>query len=72
MPSVPITKIPSGMRHWCDWAPPLGLAELEVWREGWADTEVWKRDNIHPAMNVNGLYWRKPQAKAVEPSHAIN
>lgn len=72
MPSVPITKIPSGMRQWAHWAPTLGTETVEIWREGWADTKVVSMDQIHPQMNVNGLYWRKPQERAVEPSHAIN
>jgi hypothetical protein len=72
MPSVPITKIPSGMRQWAHWTPPLGTETVEIWREGWMDTCVVALQDIHPAMNVYGLYWRTPQARAVEPSHAIN
>jgi hypothetical protein len=72
MPSVPITKIPSGMRHWAVWAPTLGTDTVEIWREGWPDTYVVSMDAIHPTMNIYGLYWRKPQEKAVEVTHAIN
>lgn len=72
MPAVPITKIPAGMRNWAYWRPPLSMAEIEIWREGWTDTAVVTWDSIHPSMNCYGLYWREPQARAPETTHAIN
>ena len=71
MPSVPITKIPDGMQHWCWRLPPFNLEKVEVWREGWTETRIIDRHG-DPAMNVAGLYWREPRERAAETSHAIN
>lgn len=72
MASVPITKIPDGMRDWCYQAPPLDLDKIEVWREGWTDTHIMGRNDGHPSMNVAGLYWRVPRERPPEITHAIN
>lgn len=64
MPSVPITKIPNGMRQFMHSPPSYALERIEVWREGWSDTKII--DPWAPAtrlMNVWGLYWRETPSK---------
>lgn len=72
MPAVPITKIPDGMRNWCYDPPPYLMETVELWREGWTETRVTGRRDIHPQTNVYGLYWREPRAREFETTHAIN
>lgn len=49
---------------WAPWLDPSGTRPpdggvLEVWRAQWGnETHYVRKDTMHPAMNVAGLWWR--------------
>jgi hypothetical protein len=68
--SVPQTGSPGGgWRYWCDmaWPSPYQHALVEAWRHEWQSVEVLRLADMHPAMNVAGLYWRPLQPPRLEP-----
>jgi hypothetical protein len=71
--SVPQTHAPgTGWRDWCSsiYDPDWGVYRhrmVEAWRVGWQDVEVLRLDNLHPAFNVAGLWWRPLSAPKLEP-----
>jgi len=65
--SVPQTHPPG--TGWRDWMhqPPYGIPMVEAWRRSWQRVEVLQPDNLHPAMNVAGLWWRPVSGPLHEP-----
>ena len=56
--SVPQTFPPgAGWQEWL-YRPPYGLTRVEVWRKGRQQVTVITPDDMHPLMNVAGLFWR--------------
>jgi hypothetical protein len=37
---------------------PQNYAKIQIFRAGWEEPRTLNWSDIHPAMNVNGLYWR--------------
>jgi hypothetical protein len=67
MAIVPQTVPPGrGWRHWGD-THPSPSAVVEAWRREWQCVEVLRLADMHPAMNVAGLYWRPLQPPRLEP-----
>ena len=50
----------AGWRPWAHSPPPLDWLHLEIWRREWPGPIIVTPAEIHPAMNVAGLYWRTP------------
>lgn len=48
--------------YWMGYHPPLipGGQKVEIWRHGWAKPQTIGAEDLHPAFNVAGLYWRWP------------
>jgi hypothetical protein len=46
-----------GFHHWIHIQPPYGVT-LELMRREWATIAVVDRDQVGPAMNCYGLWWR--------------
>jgi hypothetical protein len=69
--SVPQTEPPGvNWRNWCDvtaGASPYQYALVEAWRREWQCVEVLRLADMHPGMNVAGLYWRPLQPPRLEP-----
>lgn len=68
MTSVPTTRPPEGFRMWMDpyqmpGPRPYHFKIVEIWMEPWRrydDTEraLIEPNNLHPAYNVGGLWWK--------------
>lgn len=51
---------------WIPVTDPYGMARIhpreyrviQIFRHGWDSPQTLAWEDIHPAMNVNGLYWR--------------
>jgi hypothetical protein len=68
MATVPQTVPPGlGWRHWGDVHPSPLTTTVEAWRREWQSVEVLRLADMHPAMNVMGLYWRPLQPPRLEP-----
>lgn len=71
--SVPQTHPPGD--GWRDWLysslvpsqSPYAHHMVEVWRRSWQRVDVLRPADMHPAMNVAGLYWRPMQRPKMEP-----
>lgn len=64
--SVPTTRPPKG-NGWRLWYNTYGIqqgrspyhyVEVEIWRQGWQQTELVDPTNLEPWFNVADLYWR--------------
>lgn len=64
-----MTYAPPGWKHYYNPFPqpgddsPIHHDMIELWRPEWPESRTVNRDNLHPAMNVDGLFWR-PASKA--------
>ncbi len=71
-----------GWRSYAHTPPiPFSGCTIELWRDGWDAPWVGKYQDIHPQMNIYGLWWRW-RAKALmdaanaerepQPAHGAN
>jgi hypothetical protein len=40
--------------------PPPYWLHLEIWRREWPGSRIVTQGEMHPEMNIYGLYWRLP------------
>lgn len=53
----------------CNTAP--SAATVMVTRYEWPCVAVWQVANVHPAVNVAGLYWREWHGETIQPGETV-